>query len=69
LTIAQIAGAYGSIGANWIKSLNALESHYAKKENYETDYRKSNDDDDRYDDSNHPHKKRKSFLGDFFDFD
>lgn len=43
--------------------------HYSKKENYESDYKRygyDEYDDDYY--KRHPHKKRKSFLDDFFDF-
>jgi len=43
--------------------------HYSKKENYDSDSKKyeSNKYDDNYYRAN-PHKKRKSFLGDIFDF-
>jgi len=43
--------------------------HYSKKENYDSDSRKyeSNKYDDNYYRAN-SHKKRKSFLGDIFDF-
>lgn len=52
------------------KIIERSGAHYAKRENYENDYRKYNyDDDDKYYDKNRPHKKRKSFLDDFFDFD
>ena len=50
------------------KILERAGDHYSKRENYESDYRKY-----QYGDypkhPSHPYKKKKSFLGDFFDFD
>ena len=43
--------------------------HYSKRENYESDYKRygySGHDEDYH--KRHPHKKKKSFLDDFFDF-
>lgn len=53
------------------KIIERSGNHYSKRENYENDYRKYDydDNDDRYSDKHRPHKKRKSFLDDFFDFD
>ena len=52
------------------KIIERTASHYSRKENYEDDYKRygyDKDDDDYY--KRHPHKKRKSFLNNFFDFD
>jgi hypothetical protein len=57
------------------KIMERSGNHYSKRENYESDYKRY--DYDRYDrkdykDSDdykqHPHKKKKSFLDDLFDF-
>ena len=55
------------------KILERTADHYSKKENYREDYR---DDDYKYQDPKYhdpkrpyPYKKKKSFFGDFFDFD
>ncbi|GAA4431741.1 zf-TFIIB domain-containing protein [Pontibacter saemangeumensis] len=49
------------------KILERSADHYAKKENYEADYKRYGD---HGHDSHkkHPHKKKESFLSDFFDF-
>ena len=51
------------------KIMERSADHYAKKENYESDYKRYgyNEYDQNYN-KNHPHKKKKSFLDDFFDF-
>ncbi|SMC79696.1 TFIIB-type zinc ribbon-containing protein [Pedobacter nyackensis] len=44
-------------------------NHYSKKENYDSDYKRYDNkdhDDDYY--KRNPHKKKKSFLSEFFDF-
>ncbi len=51
------------------KIMERSAEHYSKKENYEADSRKyeyNKHDDDYY--RANPHKKKKSFLGDIFDF-
>ena len=51
------------------KIIERSADHYSKKENYESDYKRYgyNDyGDDYY--KRHPHKKKKSFLNDLFDF-
>jgi uncharacterized protein len=52
------------------KIIERSAEHYSKKENYESDYKrygyKDYEDDKHY--KSHPHKKKKSFLDDFFDF-
>ena len=51
------------------KIMERSGEHYSKKENYDSDYKRYG-----YGDQNkgqygqHPHKKKKSFLDDFFDF-
>lgn len=46
------------------KILERSATHYSRKENYESDYKRYG-----YQDSDkHHHKKKKSFLDDFFDF-
>lgn len=49
------------------KIMERSADHYSRKENYDSDYKKYG-----YQDYNkgqhHPHKKKKSFLDDFFDF-
>jgi uncharacterized protein len=47
------------------KVIERSADHYSKRENYESDYKRYGYDDDY---KRHPHKKKKSFLGDFFDF-
>lgn len=52
------------------KIMEHSANHYSRKENYEKDYKSYgygnyNKDDDY---KHHPHKKKKSFLNDFFDF-
>ena len=44
--------------------------HYSKRENYNSDYKRYDDyKKGQYDQQGqHPHKKKKSFLEDFFDF-
>ena len=49
------------------KILERSADHYSKKENYDTDYKQYGYDQQRS--GHHPRKKKKSFLGDFFDFD
>jgi uncharacterized protein len=46
------------------KILERSATHYSRKENYESDYKRYGYQD--YD--KHHHKKKKSFLDDFFDF-
>ena len=51
------------------KILERSATHYASKANYESDYKRygyGEHDKDYH--KNHPHKKKKSFLDDFFDF-
>lgn len=49
------------------KIMERSADHYSRKENYDSDYKKYG-----YQDytkgQHHPHKKKKSFLDDFFDF-
>lgn len=48
------------------KIMERSAMHYSRKENYDSDYKKYG-----YGDSHkehYPHKKKKSFLDDFFDF-
>lgn len=47
------------------KILERSADHYSVRDNYERDQRKYSDSGDR----RYPHKKKKSFFGDFFDFD
>ncbi|MGV3639819.1 MAG: zf-TFIIB domain-containing protein [Adhaeribacter sp.] len=52
------------------KIMERSAQHYSRKENYESDYKKygyQDYDKDRHN-PHHPHKKKKSFLDDFFDF-
>lgn len=54
------------------KIVERSAEHYSKKENYDADYKRYGYKD--YDNADykrhpHPHKKKKSFLSDFFDFD
>jgi Zn-finger nucleic acid-binding protein len=51
------------------KIMERSAEHYSKKENYESDYKRYGyqEHDDDYN-KRHPHKKKKSFLDDFFDF-
>lgn len=53
------------------KILERSAEHYSKKENYRDDYYDDHRDQHKYNDPKrpYPHKKKKSFLGDFFDFD
>lgn len=63
------------------KILERSAEHYSRKESFEEDRRKYDHDDDRrkYDDDrhrhsgdyqgHHPHRKKKSFLSEFLDFD
>jgi Zn-finger nucleic acid-binding protein len=48
------------------KIMDNAADHYSKKDNYERDYKDY--EYNRYGGSQHPHKKKKSFLNDFFDF-
>lgn len=51
------------------KIIERSADHYSKKENYESDSKKygyKEYDDDYY--KRNPHKKKKSFLNDLFDF-
>ena len=52
------------------KIIERSADHYSKKENYESDYKQYgyNEYDKDYN-NKYPHKKKKSFLNDFFDFD
>ncbi|GEO04948.1 hypothetical protein AAE02nite_26120 [Adhaeribacter aerolatus] len=50
------------------KILERSGTHYASKKNYEKDYKKYGYDQYDSSSSHHPHKKKKSFLDDFFDF-
>jgi uncharacterized protein len=50
------------------KIIERSADHYSKKENYDNDYKRYGYQD--YDDDykkRYPHKKKKSFLSDFFD--
>lgn len=56
------------------KILERAADHYSKKEHWDEDVRKYGDSwDDRrsgkYSGNTYPHKKKKSFLSDFLDFD
>jgi Zn-finger nucleic acid-binding protein len=48
------------------KIMERSANHYSSKENYESDYKQYGYKD--YEKGHHPHKKKKSFLDDFFDF-
>jgi uncharacterized protein len=50
------------------KIIEKAGEHYSKRENYERDHKNYHYGDEDYS-RKHPHKKKKSFLGDFFDFD
>jgi hypothetical protein len=57
------------------KIMERSGNHYSKRENYESDYKRygygrddRNDYKDHDDYKQHPHKKKKSFLDDLFDF-
>jgi uncharacterized protein len=51
------------------KILERSATHYSSKANYESDYKRYGyQEHDKHYDKNHPHKKKKSFLDDFFDF-
>ena len=52
------------------KILDRSADHYSKKENYESDYKRYGYGEHRGHDGhrNHPHKKKESFLSNFFDF-
>lgn len=50
------------------KIIEKTGEHYSSKDNYERDRKSYHyDDHDYY--KKHPHKKKKSFLSDFLDFD
>jgi uncharacterized protein len=54
------------------KILERSAEHYSHKENYREDYYRKDDDYNKYPPNQqrpYPHRKKKSFLGDFFDFD
>lgn len=57
------------------KILERSDDHYSKRENYDYDQKRhdsGHQGSGHYSDSRsgkYPHKKKKSFLGDFFDFD
>lgn len=51
------------------KIIERSADHYSKKENYDRDYDRYGYDQRRGDDHNRRPRKKKSFLGDFFDFD
>lgn len=53
------------------KILDSAAEHYSHKENYRDDYYRDDykKDDYKYRQHPHPHKKKKSFFSDFFDFD
>ena len=44
------------------KIIERSGEHYSKKDHYQTDHT------DKYGHKKHPHKKKDSFLSDFFDF-
>lgn len=51
------------------KIIERSAEHYSKRENYESDYKRYGYNDQSSDyNKHHPHKKKKSFLDDFFDF-
>ncbi|WP_161887712.1 TFIIB-type zinc ribbon-containing protein [Pontibacter russatus] len=52
------------------KIMERSADHYSKKENYEADYKRYGYGENRGHDAykKHPHKKKESFLSDFFDF-
>lgn len=49
------------------KIIERSGEHYSKKENYDSDYKRYGYDKYSHD-KKHPHKKKESFLSDFFDF-
>ena len=49
------------------KVMERAGDHYAKRENYDNDYRKYHYGD--HGKPQYPYKKKKSFFSDFFDFD
>lgn len=52
------------------KIIERSADHYSKRENYEEDYKRYGYNDYSEDhNKRHPHKKKKSFLNDLFDFD
>jgi Zn-finger nucleic acid-binding protein len=52
------------------KIMERSADHYSRKENYDADYKRYGyqDYNKGQHHANHPHKKKKSFLDDFFDF-
>jgi Zn-finger nucleic acid-binding protein len=51
------------------KIMERSADHYAKKENYEADYKRYGYGDHAHSShKKHPHKKKESFLSDFFNF-
>lgn len=52
------------------KIIERSAEHYSKRENYESDYKRYgyNDYGKEHSKEHYPHKKKKSFLDDFFDF-
>jgi uncharacterized protein len=52
------------------KIMERSADHYSRKENYDADYKRYGyqDYNKEHHHPNHPHKKKKSFLDDFFDF-
>ncbi len=48
------------------KIMDNTADHYSKKDNYERDYK--NYEYNQHHSGHHPHRKKKSFLNDFFDF-
>lgn len=51
------------------KIIERSADHYSRKENYGRDYDRYGNDQRRNDDYNRRPRKKKSFLGDLFDFD
>ena len=49
------------------KIMDKTGNHYSDRNNYDSDYKKYNYGGD-YKQQQYPHKKKKSFLDDFFDF-
>lgn len=49
------------------KIIERTGNHYSSRENYDSDYKRYGYDDQ--DKKNYHHKKKKSFLSDFLDFD
>lgn len=50
------------------KIMEKAGSHYSDRNNYDSDYKKYNYGGDYKQQQQYPHKKKKSFLDDFFDF-